>query len=293
MTAPRQVLPRTTYLVTRRCAQRMFFLRPSEATNQTCLFLLAVAASRYGIRLHAFCFLSNHYHLVLSDPGAHLPKFMQYLNALIARSLNASIGHWEDFWDARPYSAVSLLSPADVVDKTAYALANPVAAGLVRSARNWPGLWSDPDSFGSGPRLLQRPKHFFDPDGSLPETASLELKPPPCFVSAAAFRDQVLPALAEREADAVRRTTRFLGILKVLAQRPFDRPRSREPRRGLSPRVACRDKWRRIEALGRLVGFLRDYRDALLSWRSDRSVLFPAGTYLMRVAHGAACAGAA
>ena len=34
MTAPRQVLPGTTYLVTRRCAQRQFLLRPSKLVNE-------------------------------------------------------------------------------------------------------------------------------------------------------------------------------------------------------------------------------------------------------------------
>lgn len=57
MTAPRQVLPGTTYLVTRRCAQRQFFLRPSKTTNDSFLYLLAVAAQRFEIQVHAFCVL--------------------------------------------------------------------------------------------------------------------------------------------------------------------------------------------------------------------------------------------
>jgi putative transposase len=64
-------------------------------------------------------------------------------------------------------------------------------------------------------------------------------------------------------------------------------------RRGLNPRVAARDKWKRIEALTRLAGFLAEYRKA---WRASRErrtgVLFPAGTYLMRVVHGFPCAAA-
>jgi REP element-mobilizing transposase RayT len=60
VTAPRQVLPGTAYLVTRRCAQREFLLRPSPATNAVFLYVLAVAACRFGIRVHAFCVLSNH-----------------------------------------------------------------------------------------------------------------------------------------------------------------------------------------------------------------------------------------
>ena len=59
MTAPRQILLETTYLVTRRCTQRQFLLRPSKATNDVFLYLLAIAAQRFDIQVHAFCVLSN------------------------------------------------------------------------------------------------------------------------------------------------------------------------------------------------------------------------------------------
>ena len=49
MTAPRQVLPGTTYLVSHRCSERRFFLRPSRLGNDVFRYLLAVAAQRYGI----------------------------------------------------------------------------------------------------------------------------------------------------------------------------------------------------------------------------------------------------
>ena len=145
MTTPRQVIPGAVYLVTRRCSQRQFLLRPSQTTNATFLFVLAAAVRRFGIRLHAFCVLSNHFYLVLTDPDARLPEFEQYLDSLVARAVNASLGRWESFWAPSSYSAVKLVSPQDVVEKAAYVLANPVAAGLVRHGREWPGLWSSPE----------------------------------------------------------------------------------------------------------------------------------------------------
>ena len=106
-----------------------------------------------------------------------------------------------------------------------------------------------------GPSMVRRPKQFFDPEGPLPESASLELSVPRGFASAGAFRGELSAALATHEAAAVRSATGFAGILKVLAQKPTARPRDREPRRGLSPRIASRDPWRRLEALGRLRSF--------------------------------------
>jgi REP element-mobilizing transposase RayT len=292
MTAPRQVLPGTTYLVTRRCSQRQLLLRPCQTTSDILLYLLAVAVQRYGVQLHAFCVLSNHLHLVLTDPSARLPAFLQYLDGLSARALNASLGHWEDFWARRSYSAVALASPQDVLDKVAYTLANPAAAGLVRSGREWPGLWSAPEQIGAGVLQPRRPECFFSPRGQMPEVASLELTVPPGFTSAELFRGELVTALAEREARAAEREGGFLGRARVLAQRPTSRPAPLEPRRGLNPRVAARDKWKRIEALGRLVGFLQAYRAAWAARRRGAiDVLFPAGTYLLRVAHGVPCIG--
>lgn len=293
MTAPRQVLRGTSYFVTRRCTQRQFLLRPSKAVNRTFLYLLAVAAARYGVEVHAYCVMSNHYHLVVTDPDARLPAFIQYIDGLAGRALNALLGHEEGFWGPDSFSAVELAGPEAIVAKTAYALANPVAAGLVRSAHRWPGLWSSPDDVGADARVAPRPSHFFDPEGGMPKSASLRLTTPPGFASAEAFREQLRAALAAQEAAAVKRIGSFLGASRVLAQKTSARPSSREPLRRLNPRVAARDPELRIAALTRLAAFLSDYRAALRAWRDGhRATLFPEGTYLMRLACGVACAGA-
>jgi len=293
MTAPRQVLPGTTYLVTRRCAQRQFLLRPSRTTNDVFLFLLAVAARRYGIHIHAFCVLSNHFHMVVTDLHARLPAFHQFLDGLAARALNASLGRWEHFWAPNSYSAVTLASPRDILDKTAYVLANPVAAGLVRFGRLWPGLWSAPEWIGGLPLRIPRPGHFFAEDGALPDVETLPLIPPPGFASADDFRDRLRAAVEEQEAKAARKVRGFLGVARVLAQKATGRPRPDEPRRTLNPRVATMDKWKRVEMLGQLVEFLDAYRGAWVARQAGRlGVNFPAGTYLLRILHGVACAGA-
>ncbi|HEU4437968.1 MAG TPA: hypothetical protein VFT36_01885 [Methylomirabilota bacterium] len=296
MTAPRQVLPGTTYLVTRRCSERRFFLRPSTITNDIFLYVLAVAAQRHRVHVHAFCVLSNHYHLLVTDPDARLPAFMQYLDSLVARGTNASLGRWEGFWSCEAsYSAVAHGATSDIVGKAAYLLANPVAAGLVRTGREWPGLWTAPEQLGTATITALRPKGFFSPTGDMPESIELALSRPPGFASPKEFQDAVTAALHDLEEESRREFAaagrRFLGRVRVLAQNPFARPAPGEPRRHLSPRVAGRDKWKRIEALSRLLGFLRAYRAARAAMRAGlRDVIFPAGTYLLRIQHGVRCA---
>ncbi|HET9598989.1 MAG TPA: hypothetical protein VFP65_25680 [Anaeromyxobacteraceae bacterium] len=293
MTAPRQVLP-GTYLVTRRCAQRQFLLTPSAITNQVFLYLLAVAAGRYGVEVHAFCILSNHYHLVVTDAHARLPAFQQFLDGLVARAVNASLGRWEAFWAPDSYSAVRLATAADVIEKIAYVLVNPVAAGLVASGDLWPGLRSAPALIGGDALEVERPEHFFDPAGPLPDRVRLRVTTPSGFGSADRLRAELAPAIARREDEARAEWHArggFVGARRVLAQEPTARARSTEPKRALNPRVAVHDKWKRIEVLGRLVEFLRAYRRAWLARRAgERDALFPAGTYQLRVMHGVPCA---
>ncbi len=56
----RPICKGTVYMVTRRCTQRQFLLRPDEVTNQTFLFCLAYAAQKTGVRVL--------YSLVMSNP---------------------------------------------------------------------------------------------------------------------------------------------------------------------------------------------------------------------------------
>jgi REP element-mobilizing transposase RayT len=300
MSAPRQVLPGTTYLVTRRCSQRQFLLAPSRRTNQLFGYLLAVAAQRYGVAIHAACVMSNHFHLVLTDRTGRLPAFHQYLDSLVARSMNSLLGRWEHFWAPSSYNAVALEGPDDIVDKVAYVLANPVAAGLVRRSHQWPGLRLDPEQIDSPLLEFHRPSHFFRNKSAggraaMPDHAALVLVAPPGFASSCAFQRAVRSALHVRESIAARQiisaSRNFVGATTVMHQRTSTRPRDSEPRRALRPRVASLDKVRRIQALGHLVAFLEAYRRAFAAWRAgDLEVVFPRGTYLMRVLHGVRCA---
>lgn len=296
MTLPRPIIPGVTYLVTRRCAQREFLLRPSPEVNGLFLYLIAEGASRFGILVHAFCVLSNHFHLVATDPHATLPKFMQHVDSLVARALNPILGRSEGFWASNPsYSAVTLTSPPDVLEKAVYTLANPVAAGLVPSGREWPGLWSDPEKLGNGPITVPRPGFFFREKGPMPKTVELELAVPPGFESIAAFRKALIDQLATHE-QSIAATMKaegrpFAGARRVLAQKPTDRPTSKKAAGGLHPMVAGRDKWKRIEALRRLTEFRDAYRAAWAEFRKGvRDVVFPYGTYWLRVTQGVRCA---
>lgn len=69
MSLPRQVLPGQFYLVTRRCTQRQFLLRPDRETNNAFTYCLVEAAQRCAISVLLPCAMWNHYHAVIFDPS--------------------------------------------------------------------------------------------------------------------------------------------------------------------------------------------------------------------------------
>jgi putative transposase len=294
VTLPRQILPGRRYLITRRCTQRQFLLRPSRLTNHIVQYCLALAAERSGIVLHAVCVMSNHWHGVLTDPDARLPEFLEIFHKLVAKAQNASLGRWENLWSSDKTSVVLLVSDNDVLEKMAYTLANPTVAGLVKSPDDWPGVISK--RFGEC-REVEMPDHFFDHDGELSEAVTLRFARPHIFSE---LSDQQLQArlnagvakLVKRARDDMSlRGLPFLGRNAVLRQSFSGVPKTPAPRRNSSPRIAAKSLSARATAIRRMLDFVREYRAAWTEWRSgNREVLFPIGTYALRIYARVACA---
>ena len=288
----RPVFRGTTLLLTRRVRGRVFLLRPSKKTNNIVGYVLAYVANKHGIRIHAVKVLSNHWHLVVTDPEGAIVEFQRDCHSLIGRALNAAHGDFESVWSSQPTSRVECAEAKDTVGKIAYTMANAVKAGLVRHGKSWPGLRL---AWPQRPRVYKRPRALFSDD--MPSEVVLELHRPPGYeeLSDVELGEIVQHAIDDAEgkarAKADRAKRRFLGRKAVLAQSRYACPTTREPRFGMRPRVAARDKWRRIEMIGRNRAWDESYDAALSSWRAgDREALFPYGTYKMRVLHGARCA---
>ncbi len=280
--------------MTRRCTQRRFLLTPTNPRFPEAFhYCLAYAARRSRVIVHAVVVMGNHYHLVVTDPDGVLPAFVECLNKLVAKVLNAMRGRWENFWATEQASYVRLLDDRAIIDKIAYTLCNPVQAGLVARGADWPGLrLGRPGSYAA-----RRPDTFFRPHGPMPAEVSLELATPK-LAGIAPETAQVLidEAVATWERTAREKVVgaggrRFLGPRAVTRQDPEATPRTVEPRRRLSPRIASRCKWLREEVLARCAIFRSAYRDALRAWRAEqRDVVFPVGTYAMRYRHQVRCA---
>jgi putative transposase len=283
-------------MITRRCSERRFFMRPDAETTNAFVYCLGVAAQRTSVKVMFFLAMSNHYHAGVIDTDGRLPEFLEYFHKLFAKHQNALRGRWENFWAPEQTSAVELVDANDVLAKLIYTLGNPVKDHLVQASHHWPGASSLAGHLRGERFTARRPSHLFRPDGPMPTTVTLELARPPGLEElpqdklAAVIRDLLTVAEQSAADERARTGVRVLGRKGVLGQRWFDRPRSSEPRRELSPRVACRNVWRRVEALGRNRAFVAAYwaaRELFLA--GVRVVVFPAGTYWLRRFAGASC----
>ena len=97
-------------MLTRRCTQRQFLLRPDPKLEQLYLYVLGLAAMRTGVDLIHALLMSNHEHCEIADRRGTRVAFYQYLHALVARAGNCLRGRFENLWDTAQTSVVRLVT---------------------------------------------------------------------------------------------------------------------------------------------------------------------------------------
>lgn len=286
MTAARQVLPGQTYFITRRCSDRRFFLVPSRVVNGIFLYCLAVAAALTKVQIHAVCVMSNHIHIVLTDPEGVLPKFMAWLNRHSAICLKILRKRSGPIWEAgEKYSAVALLTPTAVYRKLVYTVTNPVKAGLVRTHREWPGLCLGAEQWEQS-LPTEQPSMFFRKRKKAPPV--VRLVPPPMLEDWDQERlvRSLVDAVEHRE-ERIRRDIRrqgkgIMGPGAVCRQRPYDRPAKNNPPGTRNPVFSAVTPAAIRKAAASLRSWRERYRHCFEQVRAGvRDVEFPAGTWWM------------
>jgi REP element-mobilizing transposase RayT len=282
MSRPRQVLPGQFQLITRRCTQRQFLLRPDEETNQVFTYCLAEAAQRFEIEIVLAMAESNHHHTVIYDRHGRFPQFVEHFHKMVARCQNARWGRWENFWAAEEVCVTRLLTTDTVMDKLVYVATNPVKDLLVDKVSHWPGTNGYRHLLQRQPLRARRPRHFFRDGGTMPDEVTLHLTVPAELGEASEVIEEL-----RRRVEIVELTTReermragrfIVGRHRVSTVSPRSSPTTSEPRRNLRPRFAG-PKPERIAALLAYKEFLATYDDARRTWVRGSHVRFPRGTY--------------
>ena len=280
--------------VTTRTIQGRLLLRPSPELNALVLGALGRAQRRYGVRIHDFIFMSNHYHLLLSVQSAfQLARFMGYLNGNLAREI-ARLTGWKDKVWGRRYQAVLVSQEESAqIGRLRYILAHGAKENLVASPRQWPGV-SSLKAHLDGDTLegvwFDRTKEFeakrrgvelsFD---ERTEVERIYLTPLPCWddLAASTRRNLIAEMVSEIELETLVRQKETgrdpLGTAAVLAQRPTNQPR--QSKRSPAPFAHCASKTERQLLWQAYEWFLRAYLDAREKLRTARVSSFPEGAF--------------
>ena len=126
------------YHVTSRGDQRGSIFH-TEHDRMRFLETLGRVAELYGWRVHAWCQMTNHYHLLVETPEPNLCRGMQQLNGHYAAHFNRSNGRVGHVFQGR-YKAIFIERESYLLEVARYVVLNPVRAKMVRAAADW--SWS-------------------------------------------------------------------------------------------------------------------------------------------------------
>jgi len=101
---------------------------------------LGECAQRYGVAIHAYVLMSNHFHLLATPADEQgLPAMMQALGRRYVRVFNNRHGRTGTLWEGR-YKATIIESERYLIACMAYIELNPLRAGMVAHPADYP--WS-------------------------------------------------------------------------------------------------------------------------------------------------------
>jgi REP element-mobilizing transposase RayT len=130
--------PGAVYHITSRGnARQKIFL--DEKDYASFLEVLCLAVERFNWLLHAYCLMSNHYHILIETPEGNLSRGMRQINGVYTQQFNrrhTRVGHVVQ----GRYKAIIVDKDAYLLELCRYVVLNPVRAHIVEKPEEW--KWS-------------------------------------------------------------------------------------------------------------------------------------------------------
>lgn len=279
--------------ITTRAQHGRFLLRPSSESNDLILGVLGRAQTKYNVAVHAFSFLSNHYHTLISVRSVQqMSRFVGFLNGNLAKELGRLHGWREKFWGRRYHSASVGDSEEAQVARFLYILANGCKEGLVASPLEWPGV-SSAGALFRGETTMQgtwydrTAQYLASKRGQyelFPATETVRLSPLP-FLEGRSLDEQqafVTDAIRQVERKTARNHrengTEPLGARAIRRQKPHHKPKELKSSPAPIIHAANREEyWAMRNARNAKVLAYRLAAEGLK--RRETDVRFPAGCF--------------
>ena len=136
---PRLTLPGYPHHIIQRGNNRQVIFVDTQ-DFETMLALLAESAKKFGVAVHAYVLMDNHFHLLATPSTAEaLPLMMQAVGRSYVRYFNNRHGRSGTLWEGR-YRSTLIETERYLLACMVYLDLNPVRAGIVAQPLAWP--WS-------------------------------------------------------------------------------------------------------------------------------------------------------
>ena len=287
MTKARQHLGGQVVALNRRTDERRYFLRPDIHIRRVVDYEIAKATGKHNVSVHALMTMSNHPHLVVTDHNGERSDFMRDFCSGIARARNQHFDRKGHFWDTQQFGDMVLLDRQAIEEKLLYAWLNPVRAGLVARAKDWPGAKILPSDWGKE-REITTPKNGFY-NQKKAKTVKITPMPPPGYEDMELEEviehfETLLREAEDRISERRRRAGKSVqGVRRVLRVDPLTAPGTRAQSGKLNPRFASKNAALMALAQQERRQFLADYDEATDRLRKGtRDTPFPPGTIRLR-----------
>ena len=132
---PRIELAGTYHIINRGVAQMHIFKEPAD--YEYFEELMFFYAKSFGITIHNYCLMGNHYHLLLEIQNENLSKFMRQLNmnySIYFNKKNKRVGH---LWQGR-FKSWYITDDAYLYTLMCYIEQNPLKANMVKDIAEYP-----------------------------------------------------------------------------------------------------------------------------------------------------------
>ena len=301
MPRPLRFVPENSLVeITTRTFQGRLLLRPSPELTDIILGIIGKAQALYGMTIHAFVVMSTHAHFLVSPSSAgQLARFMQFVNANVAKEAGRLHSWRERLWSRR-YRSIVVADDKAAHARLRYVLAHSAKEGLLGSPAAWPGP-NCVAALTTGARLqgtwFDRSKEFLARQRG--ETVSwsqfassfdVKLTPLPCLQHLtedqrqAEARRVVAEIKAAAEAENKEKGRTPMTVEAILGQDPHSKPSSTD--RSPAPFVHATDDSTEMAFRTAYRAFVDAFRAGALRLReSARELreLFPLGAFPPRL----------
>lgn len=116
------------HIINRGVERRLIYLEPED--YEFFLDLLLKVSKEYEVTIHAFCLMTNHYHLLLETKQTNLSRAIQFVNDKYAKYFNKKYTRSGHLWQGR-YKSYPLFDDAHFWIVTKYIERNPIKANML------------------------------------------------------------------------------------------------------------------------------------------------------------------